>query len=92
MYLLDTEVLVELRAAGLRAWLNRQVLRHFQDRVLPIDAEVSLRSAKLYAHQGRSITAAIIAATAQVNGLTVVTQYPERFREDGIDAINPWQP
>jgi predicted nucleic acid-binding protein len=79
------------KAAGQRAWLTRQVLRHFQGRILPIDSEVSLRSAKLYAHQARTIPQAMIAATAQVHGLTVVTRFPERFRETCIDAINPWE-
>jgi hypothetical protein len=79
------------KAAGLRAWLTRQVLRHFHGRVLPIDAEVALRTAKLYAHEARTVSAATIGATAQVHGLTVVTRFPDRYREQGIDAISPWE-
>jgi predicted nucleic acid-binding protein len=79
------------RAAGLRAWLTRQVLRHFQGRVLAIDAEVALRTAKLYAHHARTVSNATIGATAQVHGLTVVTRYPDRYRENGIDAVSPFE-
>ena len=80
------------KAAGQRSWLNEQLLRHFQGRILPIDAEVALLSARLHAHQGRSVVDAICAATAQRHGLSVVTRWPDNFRSAGVRVINPWQP
>ena len=74
----------------LRAWLDNRVLPAFADRVLPIDAEVARRCARLHVPDPRSERDALIAATALVHGMTVVTRDATDFGRTGVEVINPW--
>jgi len=42
--------------------------------------------------RGRTICAALIAATALAHGLTVVTRNVADFEPSGVPLFNPWQP
>lgn len=93
---LETGVLLKERsdpAQGslLRAWLDDHVLPAFQGRVLPVDTAVALRCAKLHIPDRRSERDTLIAATALVHGMTVVTRNVADFRSSGVAIINPWQ-
>jgi len=87
-------LLVERRdphqGAVLRSWLNVHVLPAFSDRILPLDVAVAQRCAKLHVPDPRSDRDAIIAATALVHGMTVVTRNVSDFDKTGADIINPW--
>ncbi|MGL5445905.1 MAG: type II toxin-antitoxin system VapC family toxin [Rhabdaerophilum sp.] len=87
-------LLVERRDAkqgmALRAWLDGQVMPEFSSRTLPIDADVARRSAGLHGPDQRSERDALIAATALVHGLTVVTRNIADFDKTGVRFINPW--
>jgi toxin FitB len=74
----------------LRAWLDNRVLPAFADRVLPIDAEVARRCARLHVPDPRSERDALIAATALVHGMTVVTRDATDFGRTGVEVVNPW--
>ena len=74
----------------LRNWFEKQVLPEFQDRILPIDTEVALQCAKLHVPDPRSERDALIAATALVHHLTVVTRNIGDFQASGVATINPW--
>ncbi len=74
----------------LRTWLNSQVLPEFRERTLPIDCEVALICAKLHVPDPRSERDALIAATALVHRLTVVTRNVADFAATGVSTINPW--
>ncbi|MDR2196214.1 MAG: type II toxin-antitoxin system VapC family toxin [Gallionellaceae bacterium] len=76
----------------LRSWLNQHVLPEFATRTLPIDTAVALRCAKLHAPDKQSERDALIAATALVHGMTVVTRNVEDFARTGVPLINPWEP
>jgi predicted nucleic acid-binding protein len=75
----------------LRAWLNEQVLPHFAGRILPVDQPVALRCAQLYVPDPRAERDALIAATALVHGMTVVTRNTADFAASGVPLFNPWE-
>lgn len=78
------------QGARLRNWLDSRVLPEFAERTLPIDAIVGLRCAKLHAPDRRSDRDALIAATAIVHGMTVVTRNVADFAATGVALLNPW--
>jgi toxin FitB len=80
------------QGAILRAWLENQVLVEFNERVLPIDTAVARRCAALHVPNPRSERDALVAATAFVHHLTVVTRNVDDFTPTGVPVINPWQP
>ena len=88
-------LLVERRepaqGAMLRAWLNSHVLPAFSDRILAMDTAIAQRCAKLHVPDPRSDRDAIIAATALVHGMTVVTRNVGDFASTGVELLNPWQ-
>jgi predicted nucleic acid-binding protein len=79
------------QGALLRAWLEGHVLPAFHDRVLPIDTAVARHCARLHIPDPRSERDALIAATALVHGMTVVTRNTPDFQNTGVTLFNPWQ-
>lgn len=79
-----------VQGALLRAWLEEQVLPAFAARVLAVDAAVALRCAKLQVPSRLSERDALIAATALVHGMTVVTRNTADFAAGGVALLNPW--
>ena len=79
------------QGAVLRRWLEGQVLREFEDRILPVDTEVARRCATLHVPDPRSERDALIAATALVHGLAVATRNVADFRATGVAIVNPWE-
>lgn len=80
------------QGAILRAWLEKQVLVEFNGRVLPIDTAVARCCAGLHVPNPPSERDALVAATAFVHHLTVVTRNVDDFTPTGVPVINPWQP
>ncbi len=76
----------------LRAWIDDQVLPIFGERVLAVDAAVARRCAQLHVPDPASERDALIAATALVHGMTVVTRNVADFATLGVALLNPWQP
>lgn len=79
-----------VQGAVLRSWLDEHVLRVFAERVLPVDITVARRSAALHVPAPRPVRDALIAATALVYGLTVVTRNFQDFLPMGVLLLNPW--
>lgn len=75
----------------LRRWLSDQVVPEFDGRVLPFDAAVARRCAALHVPDPRPERDAMIAATALVHGMTVVTRNTADFEPTGVALLNPWQ-
>lgn len=75
----------------LRTWLDDHVLPAFAERILAIDTVVARRAAALHVPDPRPIRDALIAATALVHGLTVVTRDVDDFAPTGVDVVNPWE-
>lgn len=74
----------------LRAWLDERVLVGFSDRVLAVDVAVAQRAARLHVPDPRPERDALIAATALVHGMSVVTRNVADFEVTGVPTINPW--
>ena len=74
----------------LRTWMDRQVLPEFLERTLPVDSAVALKCARLHMPDPRAERDALIAATAIVHGMTVVTGNLGDFEATGVGLINPW--
>lgn len=75
----------------LRSWLDTHVLPAFLDRVLPVDTVIARRCAKLHVPDRRPDRDALIAATALVHGMTMVTRNVHDFTGTGVEVINPWK-
>lgn len=78
------------QGARLRTWLEQRVLEPFKCRILLIDVDIARVCAKLHVPDPRPERDALIAATALVHGLTVVTRNTADFVPMGIALINPW--
>jgi hypothetical protein len=81
-----------LQGAMLRSWLDRQVLPSFANRIVPVDSVVALRCATLHIPDPRHYRDSLIAATALVHGMTVVTRNVNDFEPTGVAILDPWQP
>lgn len=76
----------------LRAWIDNHVLGAFMGRVLAVDQAVALHCARLHIPDPRPERDALIAATALVHDLTVVTRNIADFEATGVPLLNPWEP
>lgn len=79
------------QGALLRSWLEQHVLPEFSGRTLPVDTAVAQRCARLHISDRRGERDALIAATALVHGMTVVTRNITDFKPTGVSLINPWE-
>ena len=77
-------------AARLGSWLGG-VRDAFGARILPVSEDVALRWAELAAERSRPVAGALIAATALVHGLAVVTRNVADFAGTGVVVVNPWE-
>jgi hypothetical protein len=66
-------------------------LPEFKNRTLPVDTAVALRCARLHVPDRRSERDALIAATALVHGMSVVTRNKLDFEPTGVTLLNPWE-
>ncbi|MDP3231015.1 MAG: type II toxin-antitoxin system VapC family toxin [Acidovorax sp.] len=87
-------LLVERRdppqGAVFRAWFESHVLPAFAGRILPVDTAVAQRSAALHVPNPRPAMDSLIAATALVHGITLVTRNVADFQSSGVTILNPW--
>jgi predicted nucleic acid-binding protein len=80
------------QGAILRRWLERDVLTPLAARILVIDGAVARRCARFHVPDPRPERDALIAATAMVHGLTLVTRNVADFESTGVALLNPWLP
>ena len=74
----------------LRNWMDKHVLPAFEGRILSVDLAVAQQSAALHVPNPRPVRDGLIAATALVYGLTMVTRNVADFEPCGVKLINPW--
>ncbi len=76
------------KAAEIESWLNDVQATYS---ILPVDAEAFRAWARLMQKQSRALLEdALIAATAIVNSLTVVTRNVRDFEQLGVPVLNPF--
>ena len=77
-------------AAGhLAEWLRR--IRHeHADRILPVTDQISIEWGRIAAIRPRRDIDGLIAATAIIHDLVVVTRNDRDFDDTGASVINPW--
>ncbi|MBB5752989.1 type II toxin-antitoxin system VapC family toxin [Prosthecomicrobium pneumaticum] len=74
---------------SLRQWIN-EVEMLFRDRILSVDASVADQWGRLAAGRSRPIIDTLIAATAMVHGMTLVTRNVADVRDTGVALVDPW--
>jgi len=78
------------QGAVFRSWLNNHVIPAFNGRILVVDTAVAQCSARLHVPAPRPVRDGLIAATALVHGMTVVTRNVTDFEPTGVRTLNPW--
>jgi predicted nucleic acid-binding protein len=83
------------KRATLQHWLTHALRPLFAERVLPVNEDVLVKwqvLAEQYRRSGRIAPAAdlIIAATALLHGMTVVTRNTADFTLSAVPVFNPW--
>jgi hypothetical protein len=78
------------QGAVLQAWMDEHVLATFHGRILAVDTPVALKCATLHVPTPRSDRDAMIAATAMVHGMKVVTRNVSHFAPTGVGVVDPW--
>ena len=83
------EVKNRLFADRLATWLD-SVLNFYGKRILPVTTPIALEWGNICARTGNSGADNLIAATAKVHHLTVITRNIKHFEGTGVDCHNPW--
>lgn len=78
------------QGARLRTWLDSHVRPEFTGRIIAIDDAIATRCAHLHIPDRRNEVDALIAATALVHGLIVVTRNVKDFEGTGTIIVDPW--
>lgn len=79
------------QAAPLRQWLDTVLRPSFRSRLFPVDEPIALACAALHVPNPRPERDALIAATAIVHGLAIVTRNVRDFRRFPLRLVDPWQ-
>ena len=85
------------RKRQLILWMDKTLLDHFEDRLLPVDLEIGRRWGQI---QGEGLARgeplpvidAMIAATALTKNLMVITRNTTDLERCGAPVFNPWPP
>ena len=86
---------LRLRQAERAAAFERQlvlVIDLFADRIIGIDRRIAEQWGRLNARQGRPAVDGLLAATALVHRLILVTRNARDFAETGVEVLNPFEP
>jgi predicted nucleic acid-binding protein len=78
------------QGAIMRAWFEGDIVRPFANRIVGIDAAIARRCALLHVPDPRPERDALIAASAFVRGMTIVTRDVADFAPMKVNLLNPW--
>ncbi len=74
-----------------RDWIDRNVVPTFDSRILDINRAIMIRCAELHVPDPKPDHDALIAATAHVYRLTLVTRNVRDFSKMGVAVVNPFE-
>jgi predicted nucleic acid-binding protein len=83
------------RKSGLDLWLHEQVIPNFAGRILSVDTELALSWGRMYAQSEKAgktlpIIDSMIALSAKMHRLTLVTRNVKDMQLNGLVLFNPW--
>jgi toxin FitB len=86
---------VSRRRGRLQQWIEQDLTRRFTGRILGVELEVAMRWGAITAtaeQQGRPVPVldGLLAATALVAGLTLVTRNTPHMQTTGVQLFDPW--
>jgi toxin FitB len=76
-------------AASLDEWLSRLPVA-FSERVMPVDAAVADEWGRMSSGRTLAVTDGLLAATAKIHGMTLVTRNTAEVADLGVPTINPF--
>ncbi|MGI8399345.1 type II toxin-antitoxin system VapC family toxin [Agrobacterium deltaense] len=79
------------QGSRLRTWMDSRVRPEFAERMISIDEAIATRCVHLHIPDRRNEADALIAATAIVHGLVVVTRNIHDFQGTGVVLVDPWR-
>lgn len=78
------------KALQLRAWLDHLFLPGMGDRIFPVDRAIALQCAQLTAEADGGLADMLIASTALVLNLTLVSRNVRDMQRTGVPLLNPF--
>ena len=76
-------------AEALEAWLGELLAAH-SDRILPVDGTIAEQWGRFNVPNPLPVLDSLLAATASVHGLTLVTRNVKDVERTGVDCLNPF--
>ncbi|MBM2810816.1 MAG: hypothetical protein HW416_1575 [Chloroflexi bacterium] len=80
-----------IRAAGFEGWLAT-LRRDYAERILPITMDIAEEWGRLNVRRTIPAVDGLLAATAKVRGLTLVTRNTNDVSGTGVRLLNPFNP
>ena len=81
----------EIQAKLIERWLVG-LRRLYQDRIVPVDTEITERWGRISAVATLPAIDGLLAATALARDWTMVTRNTADFTASGVRVLNPWEP
>lgn len=74
----------------LRDWMNGVILPRYGNRILPVDDRTAALAASFHVPDPAPFADSLIAATAIIHAMTIVTRNVRDFEFPSVAVLNPW--